>query len=201
MVPFTAEELQVVLCSLLGYYVKEVWWMRVPPFKFPQYNISEYTHYQYMFPPSRIDIQFSVKDLRSELRRKCSSMVLECNNECNELTRTVVFKRFGRSPLQYVVAHYLISIDPWYIAQNPCAATSKSSIVCRNSSISIIQLLMNVILSSCNTRLSLTIHPYLVLKLGYCVRAIWWDADSTLVNMSQSFIRMNYVVSGSKIII
>ena len=70
---------------------------------------------------------------------------------------------------------------------------------------------MNVIIPWDNTRFSLTIHPSIfILRLGCCPYPIrWhmetcpirWDTNCTLMIMSQSFIRMNSVVSGSEMII
>ena len=66
MLPFLAEELQLILCSLLGCSLKEdLVDDSASPCKFPKNEISDE---QNLFPHKRINIQFSVKDLGSELK-------------------------------------------------------------------------------------------------------------------------------------
>ena len=64
-----AEELQDILCTLPGCFMKEdLMDEAASPFKFTQDNVSDE---QNLFPPKRITILFSVKDLGCELERKC----------------------------------------------------------------------------------------------------------------------------------
>ena len=77
---------------------------------------------------------------------------------------------------------------------------SKSKNLCRNCFICISKLTMNVIISSCNTRLSLTIHPPKIEIMVLSV-SIRWNTDSALVTMSRSIIRINSVVSGTDVIL
>ena len=65
MLSFMAEELQVILCTLRGWFMKQdLMDEGTSPFKFPQDKISGEKN---LFPHKKINIPFSVKDFGSGL--------------------------------------------------------------------------------------------------------------------------------------
>ena len=104
MLPFMAKELQLILCTLLGCFIKEdLIDEGTSTFKVfsRQVNICDE---QNVLPPKRINIPFSAKDFGWVGKKVLSSrQYLECNNEWSVFLRTAVSKLLKWSPLQYLV--------------------------------------------------------------------------------------------------
>ena len=198
MLPFMAEELQVILCTLLGCFIKEDL-MATSTFKFPQDKISDE---QNLFPAKRINIPFSVKDFGSELERK---YYLPAGHfkQWMQLIHKNSHVEFAWMIISAILSGTLSDQHWRNIAQNPCAAISKLSILCRICFICISKFLINdkyppEIQGFLWPSIHPSIHPSMsLLRLRYCPCTF----DSTLVTMSQSITKVNSVVSGSEMIL
>ena len=104
MLPFMAKELQLILCTLLGYFIKDdLIDEATSPFKVSSRQV-QICDEQNVFPPKGINIPFSVKDFVWVGKKVLSSwQYLECNNEWSVFIRTAASKLLKWSPLQYLV--------------------------------------------------------------------------------------------------
>ena len=124
LLPFITSELQTLLQTLMGKFVKRSELEGADSaYKIAKLNVLEAaTH----VAPSEIDIGFAVKTtLEKALRdRKISQLqVLEFRKECESMLVTTVTKVQERSPLKYNLARKLSSLDPRVMVSNPEKAT------------------------------------------------------------------------------
>ena len=124
LLPFITSELQTLLQTLMGKFVKRSELEGADSaYKIAKLNVLEAaTH----VAPSEIDIGFAAKTtLEKALRDKKISQlqVLEFRKECESMLVTTVTKIQERSPLKYNLARRLSSLDPRVMVSNQEKAT------------------------------------------------------------------------------
>ena len=121
MMPFLLNELQTILNTILGKFVKQsVLDAATSISKLAKIDVLKKDN---LVKPKEVDTGFATKVQKAVDEGKVSPLQLtEFQNECITFCQKLASKLMARCPLQYPVVRYLTSLDPEFMVKDPEAA-------------------------------------------------------------------------------
>ena len=126
MLPFLAEYLYDILCTILDKFIKKSVMEKVTSIaKLAKVDVMEKEN---LLHAKEVDIGFAARKLITYLQKKKKvgeRQILEYQNECQVFLESLTVKLLERCPLQYPVVRNIVCLDPKYMAAHPDQAMDK----------------------------------------------------------------------------
>ena len=126
MLPFMAEYLYDILCTILDKFIKKSVMEKVTSMaKLAKVDVMEKEN---LLHAKEVDIGFAAQKLVTDLQKKkkvSERQIFEYQNECQVFLQSLTVKLLERCPLQYPVVRNIVCLDPKYMAAHPDQAMDK----------------------------------------------------------------------------
>ena len=125
MLPFMAEYLYDILCTILNKFIKTVMEKITSMAKLAKVDVMEKEN---LLHAKEVDIGFATRKLITDLQKKkkvSESQIFEYQNECQVFLQSLTVKLLERCPLQYPGVRNIVCLDPKYMAAHPDQAMDK----------------------------------------------------------------------------
>ena len=125
MLPFMAEYLYDILCTILDKFIKKSVMEKVTSMaKLAKVDVMEKEN---LLHAKEVDIGFAARKLITDLQKKKVSerQVFEYQNEYQVFLQSLTVKLLERCPLQYPIVRNIVCLDPKYMAAHPDQAMNK----------------------------------------------------------------------------
>ena len=120
MLPFMAEYLYDILCTILDKFIKKSVMEKVTSMaKLAKVDTMEKEN---LLHAKEVDIWFAARKLITDLQKKkkvSERQIFEYQNECQVFLQSLTVKLFERCSLQYPVVRNIVCLDPKYMAAHP----------------------------------------------------------------------------------
>ena len=119
MLPFMAEYLYDILCTILDKFIKKSVMEKVTSMAKPaKVDVMEKEN---LLHAKEVDIGFAARKLVTDLQKKKVSerQLFEYQNECQVFLQSLTVNLLERCPLQYPVVRNIVCLDPKYMAAHP----------------------------------------------------------------------------------
>ena len=127
MLPFMAEYLYDILCTILDKFIKKSVMEKVTSMaKLAKVDVMEKEN---LLHAKEVDIGFTTRKLITDLQKKKKvneRQIFEYQNDCQVFLQSLTVKLLERCPLQYPVVRNIVCLDPKYMAAHPDQAMHKN---------------------------------------------------------------------------